>query len=402
MIQDFKFAVRQLFKAPGFTAVAVLTLALAIGVNSAIFALINGVVLHPVVPLRPSEVVNVFTARQNASHDYRQFSYSEFRELRENGGEVFADLAALEFAVAGIGRDHEMRRSFAFLTSENYFSLMGVQPFRGRFYNAEECKPNANVAVVVTSHGFWKRMGARNDFVGSALQINGQPYTVIGVAPEGFSGASALIAPDIWVPLGIRSQLGSAFGDSETMHDLASAQNYALNLIGRMRSGLTIETAKSRLPVLSQRFNAMQAPDSEFARELQIQKPSRFSLSTSPEDDGPVTLIGTLLTAMAVAVLLIACLNLANMLLARGTARAKEIALRLALGASRWRIVRQLLCEGMILAVAGGALGLLISLWSNGLLVGSLGNLFGTMNFSIVFHMRPDVLVLAVTFLICL
>src|SRR5205807_8575305 len=118
MIQDFKFAVRQLLKAPGFTAVAVLTLALAIGVNSAIFALINGVVLHPVVPLRPSEVVNVFTARQNASHDYRQFSHKEFRELRENGGEVFADIAALEFAVAGLGRDHELRRSVALLSSE--------------------------------------------------------------------------------------------------------------------------------------------------------------------------------------------------------------------------------------------------------------------------------------------
>ena len=103
MIQDFKFALRQLLKAPGFTATAVLTLALAIGVNSAIFALINSVVLHPVVPLRPTEVVNVFTARQNASHDYRQFSYNEYREIRENG-EVFADLAALEFAVAGIGR----------------------------------------------------------------------------------------------------------------------------------------------------------------------------------------------------------------------------------------------------------------------------------------------------------
>src|SRR5437588_12800207 len=104
MIQDFKFAVRQLFKAPGFTAVAVLTLALAIGVNSAIFALINGVVLHPVVPLRPSEVVNVFTARQNASHDYRQFSYNEFRELRENGGEMFSIIAAIAYTESGIGR----------------------------------------------------------------------------------------------------------------------------------------------------------------------------------------------------------------------------------------------------------------------------------------------------------
>jgi hypothetical protein len=183
MIQDFRFAIRHLLKAPGFTAVAILTLALAIGVNSAIFALINGVVLHPIVPLRPQEVVNVFNCRQNANHDYRQFSHNEFRELRENGRDLFVDLAALEFAVAGIGRDHEMRRSFAFLTSENYFSLMGVQPFRGRFYNAEEARPNTNIPVVVVSYGFWKRMGSRNGFVGSTLQINGQPYTVIGITP---------------------------------------------------------------------------------------------------------------------------------------------------------------------------------------------------------------------------
>src|SRR5213082_4301755 len=231
MIQDFKFAFRQLLKSPGFTAVAVLTLALAIGVNSVIFALINGVVLHPVVPERPNEVVNVFSARQNASHDYRQFSYTEYRELRENGGDVFADLAALEFAVAGIGRDHEMRRSFAFLTSENYFSLMGTKPFRGRFYNAEECRPNANIAVVVASYGFWKRHGGRNDFVGSTLQINGQPYTVIGISPKGFCGASALIAPDIWLPLGVRSQLGSTLDDSESMRDLNGPKVYALNLV---------------------------------------------------------------------------------------------------------------------------------------------------------------------------
>src|SRR5262252_2059938 len=169
MMQDFKFAIRQLLKTPGFTSVAVLTLALAIGVNSAIFALISGVLLKPVVPVRPAEVVNVFTARQNASHDYRQFSYNEYRALRDNGGDVVADVAVLEFAVAGIGRDHEMRRSFAFLTSENYFSMMGTQPFRGRFYNVEECKPNANRAVVVTSYAFWKRNGGRNDFVGSTL-----------------------------------------------------------------------------------------------------------------------------------------------------------------------------------------------------------------------------------------
>src|SRR6058998_362615 len=174
MTQAFRFALRQLLKTPGFTSVAVLTLALAIVVNSAIFALINGVLLKPVVPVRPAEVVNVFTARQNASHEYR--------ELRENGGAVFVDVAALEFAVAGIGRDHEIRRSFAFLTSENYFPMMDVQAFRGRFYNAEECKPNANMPVLVSSYGFWKRNGGHDDFVGSTLYINGQPYTVIGIA----------------------------------------------------------------------------------------------------------------------------------------------------------------------------------------------------------------------------
>jgi predicted permease len=402
MIQDFRFALRQLLKAPGFTAVAVLTLALAIGVNSAIFALINGVVLRSPIPLRPNEIVNVFTARQNASHDYRQFSYNEYRELRENGGDVFVDLAAIEFAVAGIGRDHEMRRSFAFLTSENYFSMMGAQPFRGRFYSAEECKPNANSAVVVASYGFWKRNGARADFVGSTLQVNSQPYTVIGITPDRFSGASALVAPDIWVPLGMRSQLGSVFGDFETMRDLLNPKNYTFNLAARLRPGLTIDMAKSRLPVLAQRLNAIQPESAEGARELQIQTPSRFSLSTQPQDDGPITLIATLLMAMAGAVLLIACLNLANMLLARATSRSKEIAVRLAVGASRWRIVRQLLCEGLLLALCGGAVALVLSTWCNDLLLRQLQALLASVNFSVIVKLRPDFVVLSVTFLFCL
>ncbi|MEP6809099.1 MAG: ABC transporter permease [Chthoniobacterales bacterium] len=401
MIQDFKFAFRQLRKAPGFTAIAVLTLALAIGANSAIFAIINGAVLRPMVPLRPAEVVNLFTAREGVNRDYRPFSHAEYRELRENGGDLFADVAAVEFAVAGIGRDESMRRSFAFLTSENFFSLMGVEPVLGRFYNSEEARPKANQAVVVVSYAFWKRMGGRADMVGSDLQINGQPYTVIGVTPRGFSGLSALVAPDVWLPLGVHSRLGSAFSDSEDLHDLAEPKNYALNLTARLRPGLTTALAKTRLPLLSQRLNAILPPDAEGKREVQIHKPARFSLSTSPEDDGPITLIGTLLTAMAGAVLLIASLNLANMLLARGTARRKEIALRLALGASRWRIVRQLLCEGFLLALAGGVAGLILSVWSNGLLLHSLSQLLGSVNFSFVLDLRPDPAVLAVTFVFC-
>src|SRR5947208_9633807 len=155
------------------------------------------------------------------------------------------------------------------------------------------------------------------------------------------------------------------------------------------------------MAVVSQRFSAMQT-DIEFQREVQIQKPSRFSLSTSPEDDGPITLIGTLLMAMAGAVLLIACLNLANMLLARGTARSKEMALRLALGASRWRIVKQLLAEGLLLAICGGAVGLLLSVWCNNLLLHSMAALLNNVNFSFIVDLAPNFNVLAVTFLFCL
>ncbi|MGI8956511.1 MAG: ADOP family duplicated permease [Chthoniobacterales bacterium] len=401
MIQDFKFAFRQLLKTPGFTTVAVLTLAIAIGVNSAVFALVHGVILRPVVPVRPAEVVNVFTARQGAAHDYRPFTYNEFRTLRENN-DVFSDVAAMGFGLAGIGNGDSMRRSFIFLTSENFFSLMGVKPAVGRFYDAAECKPDANVPVVVASYPYYKKLGGRPDLMGKPLTVNGRTYSLVGVTPEGFAGTNALLAPDLWMPLGVYSQLGTAFSDSSGKLPLAEAKNYTLNLVARMKSGLTSEATKARLPALASRLTAIQPPDSTGARELQIQAPSRFSISTTPSDDGPVGLIGTLLLAMAGAVLLIACLNLANMLLARGANRAKEIALRLALGASRWRIVRQLLCEGLLLGLAGGALGLVISLLSDDLLLGSLAGLFGSMNFSLVVHLHPDATVLGVTFLICL
>src|SRR5471030_2609448 len=179
MLADLKFAARLLAKSPGFTFIAVFTLALAIGVNSAVFSLVNGLILRPLVPLRPAEVVNVFTARQGASKDYRQFSHAEYLALRE-AKDVFADVAAVNFALAGIGRDEGVRRSFAFFTSENFFSLCGVAPALGRFYSAEECRPNANLPVLVTSYPYWQKMGGKADFLNSTLRVNGRNFTVIG------------------------------------------------------------------------------------------------------------------------------------------------------------------------------------------------------------------------------
>ena len=400
MIQDLKFALRQLIKSPGFTAVAVFTLALAIGVNSAIFALINGLVLKPVVPLNPEEVVNVFNARTGANKEYRQFSWDEYQAVKA-GSEVFADVAAVQFALAGLGRNETMRRSFAFFASENFFAMLGAKPAAGRFFTAEETRPNSNVPVVVVTHSYWKKMGGRSDFVGSTMYINARPYTVIGVTPDGFSGLNALLAPDVWLPFGMFSSLSSAFGDTG-MTDLEQPKTYTLNVVGRLQPGLTIEAAKARMPAVVQRLNAVQASDANGPRELFIQTPSRFNVSTEPATDDNMGLMSALLMGMAGAVLFIACLNLANMLLARGTARAKEIALRLALGASRWRIVRQLLCEGLVLAVLGGLFGLVFSIWSNALLSRSLASLFSSMSFTITLNLQPDAVVLGVTFLFCL
>lgn len=401
VLAEFRFALRVLRKSPGFVAVAVLTLALAIGVNSAVFSLINGLILRPLIPSKPAEVVSVFTARKESSRDYRQFSYAEFRTLVE-ARETFSDVTAVNFSLAGIARGQEpMRRAFVFVVADNFFSFMGVQPAAGRYFTAQEGRPNAGIPVVVASHGVWQRMGGGADFVGSTLKVNGKPHTVIGVAPPGFSGISGLIAPELWLPLGLHAALNSALSSGGQVLDLNNPKNYTLNVMARLQPGLTLTNVQSRLPNIAARLTAIQPPDASGTRELQLRAPSRFSLSTTPSDDGPLGLMSVLLAGMAGIVLLIASLNLLNMLLARGTARAREIALRLAIGATRWQIVRQLLVEGLVLSLAGGAAGLALARWANTLLERSFSTLLGSMNFSLTADLRPDATVLAVTVGLC-
>ncbi len=402
MLSDFRFAFRTLAKTPGFAAIAILTLALAIGVNSALFTLVHGVLMRQVIPEQPEQVLNLFTARAGASKDYRQFSYAEFTALR-NAKDTFADVFAMNPLLAGIGQEEAMRRSFAFEVSENYFSLLGTTPAAGRFFSAEECRPGANIPVVVVSYPYWQSHGGgRADFIGSRLRINGQIHTVIGVARKGFSGVNALLAPDVWLPLGQFANYAQVLNDNKNQIDLASPKNFTLNLTARLAPGVTRESLKSRLPALAKQLDAVQPADLASARELQFESPSRYSISTSPSGDSSAFPLAAMLLGMSGCVLLIACLNLANMLLARGAARSREIAVRLALGATRGRIVRQLVVEGFLLSVAGGALGLLISLWSNDLLLNSLQTLFSTMNFSLAVDATPSAPVLLATFGFCL
>jgi putative ABC transport system permease protein len=399
MFGDLKLALRLLGKSPGFSAVAILTLAVTIGVNSAIFSLIDGALLRPVVRHKPSEVVCIFTGSRDATRSFRQFSYAEFTALREPNP-AFQDVVAVNFNYVALGRDMELQRSFAFMVSENYFRLMGAQPVAGRFFTEEETRPNAGEHVVITSHKLWQRQGGRPEFIGSRLLVNGRPHTVIGVTPEGFSGVSALIAPEVWLPFGVFGENTPAFGEAPKSRDLEDPKTYSVNLMGRLQRGLTISSAQRYLPALASRLAAVDVTGSGVPRDLVLAKP--FGINTAPGDPGPLRLVGALLISMSGVVLLIGCLNLANMILARGSARAAEIAVRLALGARRGQIVRQLLIEGIVLAAIGGALGLLLSLWSNSYLQNFFVAEFASFNLTLTAQLRPNLTIIAATFLLCL
>jgi putative ABC transport system permease protein len=404
LCQNIRYSLRMLLKKPCFTTVAVLSLALAIGVNSGVFTIVNAMFLRPLIPLRPDEVVNVTTSRAAADRGYRPFSFSEFSLLRESH-EVFADVAAFRFAAVGVGAnsDTEMRRRFGFIVSDNYFSMLGVTPAAGRFFLPEESRPNANSPVAVVSHTLWKSLADSRGFTAFDISINGEPWTVVGVAPPEFSGGNAMFAPDIWLPMGMASRVSRAFGQGRAEQDLADPANFALYLIGRLQPGLTLEAAETRLPAIAARFSMIAADAADGPRTLEISPRSRFNMSTEPSSDGPLHLFGALLLGMAAIVLLVACLNLANMFLARNVTRSQELAVHLALGASRWRVIRILSGEGLIIALIGGASGLLLSYWGNALLLDSLmgSSSLSSLGFSLVLDATPDIRVLLATLIFC-
>ncbi|KPJ88822.1 MAG: hypothetical protein AMS18_13105 [Gemmatimonas sp. SG8_17] len=404
LIQDFRYAIRRLTKNPASTAVAVFSLALALGANSAVFAILNPLLIRPVIPLRAGEVVNVYTPRQSADRSYRPFSFREFSLLRESD-EVFVDVAAFRPTMVGIGEPlgAGMRRHFGFVVSDNYFDLLGTAPVAGRFFLPEESGPSASVPVAVASHAMWQRHGGGADFVGRTTMINSTPWTIIGVAPAGFSGGNALLAPDIWLPLGMSSLLGGAFGNASGGRSLTDPGNFALHLVARLRPDVTVQGARSRLAAVAVRLSESAPDNAQGARGLEIEPPSRFNIDTEPASDGPLLVFGLLLLSMSAVVLLVACLNLANLFLAQGTSRRGELSLRLALGASRRRVVRLLFVEGLVVAVLGGAVGLLLSYAANTLLLDSLGrsSAFASMGLTLALDVTPDTRVLLATLIFC-
>ena len=395
MIQDLKFAVRQLFKAPGFTIAAVIVLALGIGANTAVFSLVHTLFLAPPAYAKPNEVVQVFSQDKKSPKTYRGFSYPTYRDIREQNN-VFTDAMAYNLALVGIGQKGDTRRAFAAIVSSNYFSVLGVQLAQGRAFLPEEETPGRNAQVAIVSNAYWLRHN--RPALDSTLLINGRSYTIVGVLPKGFTGTLQIFSAEVWLPLSVYELVQNDFQSSEKKTVLGDRTGQQLLIIGRLKPGMTAATAEPALKGLASNLEKA-FPVEQKDQTFQARPVSRTSVSTSPPDDGELAKIMPLLLGMAIVVLLVACLNLANMLLARGTARRKEIAIRLALGGSRSRIVRQLLTEGLVLALFGGAGGLVLGLWSSDLLVGSLRRL---MPLDIVWLSGPKPSILAATFGFCL
>jgi predicted permease len=396
MLHDFRFAFRQLVKARAFTAATIIVLALGIGANTAIFSLMNTLLFQPPHYAKANEIVQVFSQDKKNPKTFRGFSYPTYVDIRDRNS-VFSGVMAHNLAMVGVGDKGSTRRAFTDVVSANYFSVMGVMPMQGRAFRAEEETPGQNSAVAIVSYNYWKKEGLNPAMLGSTILIDSRPFTVIGIMPQGFTGTTQVFAPEIWLPLGVYDQVANDFetGNKDKLDNRGGRQ---FMIVGRLKPGLTAAAAAPALKTLA--ANLEQAwPIEQKDQTFMIESLSRFSLSTSPSSGNNIKRLAPLLFGMSGVVLLVACLNLANMLLARGAARRKEIAIRLALGASRWRIVRQLLIEGFVLALAGGVFGLLLGLWSSDLLVASLGK---KLPIDIVWQSGLSTPVLLATFAFCL
>ncbi len=398
LLQDLRYSVRLLLKTPGFSLTAILVLALGIGANAAVFTLANVLLFRPAAGSdRPGRIVGIYSQDKTRPDSYRGFSYPAYADIRDRNAS-FSDVMAFSLSLVGVGEGETTRRTFAAAVTRNYFSTLGVDLASGRTFTPEEERPDSQAAVAIVSDQYWKRHAdGGGSLLGRTIRVNSRPFEIVGVAPPGFTGTSVMVSPEVWVPIGALPLIENDFMRGDGPASVADRRSQNLLVVGRLKPGVTEADANAPLRPLSEQLEKAYPAENK-NQLLTAHRLPRVSISDSPQGDGEFGTLFTMLMGMAAIVLVVASLNLANMMLARGTARRKEIAMRLALGGGRGRIVRQLLTEGLTLSLIGGAAGLLVGYLGMSLLASS------ALPYSpvpLVFDGRPDVRVVGATLAFC-
>lgn len=345
MLQDLRLALRRLAKTPGFTVVTVLTLALAIGANTTTFSALNQFLLRPLPVERPQELVFLNAAR-GPSQSYP--TYLDFRDRNR----TLTGLLAYRIAPVALNQGGKNAHLWGYEASGNYFDLLGVRAMLGRAFTPDDDRRGSARPVIVLSYAAWQnRFGADPSIVGKTAKLNGLDFTILGVMPKSFYGTEIILGPEFWVPMALEPRIepGNDWLDRRGTHNIWT--------LGRLKPGFNARQAEADLNAIA----------SDLGREHREDEGLRLHLSppglVGSTMRGPVVGFASVLVAVAGLVLLIACVNIAGMLLARATVRRKEISICMAIGAARGRIVRQLLTESLLLSVAGAAGGMLLAIW---------------------------------------
>ena len=372
-MSSLKFALRTLFKTPFVTIIAIVSLALGIGANAAIFSCFNQMLLEALTVPQPAQLVNLAApGPKPGSQSCNQagdcdvvFSYAMFRDLQKVQT-VFTGIAAHRLFGANLAYQGQTMNGDGVLVSGNYFQVLQVQPALGRLFDSNDDRLVGEAQVVVLSHAYWTtRFAADPGVLNQGLIVNGQTLTIVGVAPQGFDGTTLGTKPQVFVPITLRGTMNPGF------NQWANRQTYWAYLFARLRPGVSIDSARSSLDAQYHAIvNDVEAP---LHKGMSDQTMARFRAKKIVVEPGGLGQSSTrsvaktpllLLLSVTGFVLLIACANIANLLLARSAARASEMAVRLSLGAGRGRLIRQLLVESLLLAAFGGLAGLLVAHWT--------------------------------------
>jgi predicted permease len=366
LVRDVRYSVRTLRKSPGFTLVAILSLALGIGMSTAMFSLFNEVFLKDLTARDPSRLLRIEAGRPG------QMSYPNYRDLQENG--IFDGLAAYTLSQESWSAGNAPRTVRSHLVTNNFFDVLGVQAARGRTFPAAEAGPEQTPQLVVLTHQFWqRRLGGEPDIIGRDLTLNGRPFTVTGILPEKYRSVAEFgEAPELYLPVSEVLVPG--------LHDRHQS---LFVVIGRLPTGLTARQAEAALTAAAKRLE--QAHPQQNKDFGQAAAHAMSGIAKLKKYDAEVWVLAGLLFFVVTLVFVIACANVASMLLARGVSRRREIAMRLALGAGRRRLVQQLLVETMVLALLASCVALLFNLWLNMVL-----NRIQIPNSEMTFQFEPD------------